>query len=142
MEADELRALCHRFYSEVFNQGKLDLIDEMMADDFVEHEEMPGMPTDKEAPRMFIGMMRDAFPDANATIEDMVVEGNTVAVRARMSGTHKGEFMGIPPTGNKFDVQAIDIIMFRDGKAIAHWGVTDSMTMMQQLGVIDEGPRA
>jgi steroid delta-isomerase-like uncharacterized protein len=140
MEADELRAITHRFYSEVFNQGKLELIDELIADDFVEHEEMPGMPTDKRAPRMFIGMMREAFPDINATVEDMVVEGNTVAVRARMSGTHKGEFMGIPPTGNKFDIQAMDVIRYRNGQVCAHWGVTDSLTMMQQLDVIAQGP--
>jgi steroid delta-isomerase-like uncharacterized protein len=142
MEADELRAITHRFYSEVFNQGKLELIDELVADDFVEHEALPGMPTDREAPRVFIGMMREAFPDLNATVEDMVVEGNTVAVRSRMSGTHKGEFMGIPPTGNKFDIEAMDVIRYRNGKVCAHWGVTDSMTMMQQLGVIDQGPPA
>lgn len=142
MEADELRAITHRFYSEVFNQGKFEVIDELLADDFVEHEQLPDMPTDKEAPRVFIGAMREAFPDVHVTVEDMVVEDNTVAVRSRMSGTHKGEFMGIPPTGNKFDIQAMDVIRYRNGKVTAHWGVTDSMTMMQQLGVIDAGPPA
>lgn len=142
MEADEMRAIAHRFYTEVLNQGKLDVIDELVAEDFTEHEEMPGLPTDKEAPRAFVGMMREGFPDFNATIEDMIVEGDKLVVRARMSGTHKGEFMGIPPTGNKFDVHAIDVVAMRNGKVTDHWGVTDSMTMMQQLGVIDEGPAA
>lgn len=142
MEPDEMRAIAHRFYTEVLNQGKFEVIDQLVAEDFTEHEELPGMPTDKEAPRAFAGMMRDAFPDFNATVEDMIVEGDKLVVRARMSGTHKGEFMGIPPTGNKVDVQAIDIVAIRNGKVTDHWGVSDSLTMMQQLGVIDEGPPA
>jgi len=126
-------------YDEVFSGGKLDLIDEIVHDDFVEHEEMPGVPTDKEAPRVFVAMMRTGFPDLQATIEDIVEENETIVVRARMRGTHDGELMGIPPTGNKVDFTAMDMVRFKDGKAIEHWGVTDTMAMMQQLGVVPEG---
>ncbi len=136
----DLKALAHRMYTEVISGGNLDLLDELIHDDFVEHEEMPGMPSDKEAPRVFVTMMRAGFPDLQATIEDIVQEGETIVVRARMSGTHKGEFMGIPPTGNKVDFGFFDMVRFTDGKAIEHWGVTDTMTMMQQLGVIPEEP--
>ncbi|MCZ7526463.1 MAG: ester cyclase [Acidimicrobiia bacterium] len=131
-------ALVRRFYDEVMTNGDLDVLDELIHDEFVEHEEMPGMPTGKEAPRAFMATLREAFPDLHAAVEDVIQEGDKVVVRARMSGTHRGEFMGIPPTGSKFDVQVIDIIQIRDDKAIAHWGVTDSMTMMQQLGLIEE----
>ena len=139
--ADDPKALARRMYNEVISNGDFDVLDELIHDDFVEHEELPGLPTDKEAPRAFFTMFRAAFPDLNASIEDMIQEGDKLVVRSRMSGTHKGEFMGIPPTNNKFDVQAIDEVEFRDGKAIAHWGVFDSAAMMEQLGVMP-GPEA
>lgn len=134
----DLKAIAHRMYDEVMNGGNLDLIDEIVHDDFVEHEEMPGMPTDKEAPREFVRAMRAGFSDFQATIEDIVQEGDTIVVRARMRGTHDGEFMGIAATGKKMDVAAMDMVRFQDGKAIEHWGVTDTLAMMQQLGQVPE----
>ena len=132
----ENKAVILRLYDEVFSQGNIDLIDELMADDFVEHEELPpGIPPGKEAPIAFLGMFRAAFPDFRATVEEMLEDGDKVITRARFSGTHQGEFMGIPATGNAFDVAVIDIVEFRDGKAVAHWGVMDQAGMMQQLGV-------
>jgi steroid delta-isomerase-like uncharacterized protein len=125
-----------RLYEEVFNGGQLEVIDELIADDFVDHEELPpGMPRGKEAPREMTSMMRGAFPDFHATVEDMLEDGDKVITRARFSGTHQGEFMGIPPTGNRIDIPVIDIVEFRDGKAIAHWGLMDQAAMMGQLGV-------
>ena len=137
-ETADLEALTRRFYDEVFVQGKLDLIDEFVHDDFVEHEELPGLPPGKEGLRVFTTMMREAFPDLSVTVNDIIVGGNKLVSRIRLSGTHNGEFMGIPPTGKTIDVQAIDIMAFRDGKATEHWGVTDQMAMMQQLGVVEE----
>ncbi len=133
----DLKALTRRLYDEVMNQGNLDLIDELLHDDFVEHEELPPeVPQGKEAPRVMFTMMRSAFPDFRVDVEDMLSEGNKVATRARFSGTHEGaEFMGIPPTGNRIDVPAIDILEFEGGKVIGHWGVMDNAAMMQQLGV-------
>ena len=132
----DLKAIMQRIYEEVFSQGNLDVIDELLADDFVEHEELPpGIPQGKGAPRAFTTMFRSAFPDFRMTVEEMLQDGNKVITRVRVSGTHKGEFMGMPPTDNKFDVAAIDIIEFRDDKAIGHWGVMDMAAMMEQLGV-------
>lgn len=139
MATEDLKALTRRFYDEVLVGGNLDLIDEFTHEDFVEHEEMPGLPSGREAPRVFTKMVRDAFPDISVTVEDIIAEGDKVVSRVRISGTHQGEFMGIPPTGRKIDVQTIDIVAFEDGKAKEHWGVTDRMAMMQQLGVV-EGP--
>ena len=119
----------------------MDLIDELIADDFVEHEEFPGPEQGRDITRAFVTLFRSAFPDLTVTPEDIIVEGDKVVVRSTLSGTHRGEFMGIPPTGQKFDVQGIDILRVRDGKATEHWGVTDAMGMMQQLGVM-EGPPA
>lgn len=76
------------------------------AEDFVEHEVLPGMPSDREAPRQMIQMSREAFSDFRMVVEDMIQEGSKVVARVRMVGTHTGEFMGVPASGNKFDVAA------------------------------------
>ena len=138
MTTADLKTLTRRFYDDVIVGGNLDLIDELVHDEFVEHEEFPGLPPGKESIRFFVTTMREAFPDLTTTVEDIIVEDNKVVSRLRFSGTHRGEFGGIPPTGKKIDVQAIDILAYRDGKLIEHWGVTDQMAMMQQLGVIEE----
>jgi len=131
----DLKALTRRLYDEIINEGNLNLIDDYFHDDYVEHEQIPGIPADKEGPRVFFTMARAAFPDFHLAVEDMLQDGSKVVVRARASGTHKGEFMGIPPTGNKFDVALIDIMEFRDEKLAGHWGVMDMAAMMEQLGV-------
>lgn len=83
-------------------------------------------------------MFRDGFPDLRATVEDALEEGDRVAARVRFIGTHEGEFMGVPPSGNKVDIEMIDIVRIVDGKASEHWGVTDHMALMQQIGAIPQ----
>ena len=137
----DLKALMTRIVEEAFNQGDLDAFEELISDDFVEHEDLPpDVPQGKAAPRAMVTMMRDGFSDFRVAVEDMLQDGNKVVTRSRFSGTHDGEFMGIPPTGKKFDVAVIDIIEFRNDQAIAHWGVMDNAAMMEQLGVA--GPPA
>mgnify|MGYP001819182937 CR=1 FL=1 len=137
----DLKATMARIIDEGFNQGDMDALDRLISDDFVEHEDLPpGVQQGKAAPLAMITMMRAAFPDLHVTVEEMLQDGNKVVTRSRFAGTHEGEFMGIPPTGNKFDVPVIDIIDFREGKAVAHWGVMDNAAMMEQLGVA--GPPA
>jgi len=131
-------SLARRFYDEVINQKKLEILDELVADDFVEHEEFPGIGAGPEAPRQFAEMVFAAFPDVRMEVEDLIIGENKEVVRGRMTGTHEGTFADIPATGNKVDVKLIDIMEVRDGKVTAHWGLTDMMTMMQQLGVIPE----
>jgi steroid delta-isomerase-like uncharacterized protein len=140
--SEESKALARRFFDEVVNGRNLDAIDELVADDFVEHEVQPGMPTDKEAPRQFFGMLHAAVPDLRVEIEDLIAEGDKLAVRATARGTHQGELMGMPATGKPFEMNWIDIVQVRDGKAIAHWGVTDVAGMMQQVGLMEGAPAA
>ena len=91
----------------------------------------------------FFRLYRAAFPDLRMDPEDVLVSGDKAVARVRATGTHQGEFMGVPPTGKSIDVQLIDIIRFGDdGLAREHWGVFDAMAMMQQLGVVPEGPPA
>lgn len=136
MSVESNKALARRFYGEVISEGNLDLIDELVSPDFVEHEVFPGLPTTgPEAPKAFFRLFRAAFPDLQMTPDELIAEGNKVVARATVSGTHKGEFMGMPPTNKGFKVQAIDIIEIRDGKATAHWGQMDQTGMMEQLGM-------
>lgn len=126
-----------RFYEEVVNQGKIDLIDEIVSPDIVEHEEFPGLGGDRESVKQFFKMFRNAFPDVKFTLEDAIEEGDKVVARATMTGTHKGEFMDIPATGKPVTVALIDILRFdSNGKVAEHWGLTDTAAMMQQLGVM------
>jgi steroid delta-isomerase-like uncharacterized protein len=122
---------------EVFNQGNTSLVDELFAPDFVEHEELPpGIPPGREAVKVMYTMFRNAFPDFKITIDDMIAEGDKVVAHSTWTGTQKGEFMGIPPTGKSVSFGVFDTIRIADGKFVEHWGLMDSMKMMQQLGVV------
>lgn len=135
-------ATMRRMYG-LLNAGDVDGFGELLADDFVEHEELPGLEPGKEGVKTFFRMSIAAFPDMRMNAEDVLVSGDKVVARARMTGTQQGDFMDIPATGKSIDVQLIDIIRFGDdGLAREHWGVLDSMTMMQQLGVVPEGSPA
>jgi len=132
-------AAMRRMY-EMVSSGDVEGFGALMADDFVEHEETPGLAPTKEGVKEFFRMYLAAFPDLRFTAEDVLVSGDKVVARTRATGTHRGEFLGIPATDKSVDVQLIDIIRFgEDGLAHEHWGVFDALAMMQQLGVIPEG---
>lgn len=135
-------ATLRRFY-DLLSAGDVDAFGALLADDFVEHEETPGLAPTKDGVLEFFRMYRAAFPDLRMDPEDVLASGDKVVARVRATGTHQGEFMGMPPTGKSIDVQMIDILRFDDdGRAREHWGVVDLMAMMQQLGVVPEGPPA
>ena len=133
-------ATINRIY-DLLNAGDIDGFGDLLADDFVEHEETPGLEPTKDGVKRFFHMYRAAFPDLRMEPEDVLVSGDKVVARVRGTGTHKGEFMGMPATGKSFDVQLIDIIRFGDdGLAHEHWGVFDALGMMQQLGAVPGPP--
>jgi steroid delta-isomerase-like uncharacterized protein len=137
MATDQNKALARRFIEELFNQGNTSAADEILALDFVEREQLPpGIPNNREGVKVLATMLRSAFPDLKATIEDTIAEGDKVVIRMTWSGTHKGEFMGIPPTGKRVSIGVIDVIHMDGGKFVEHWGQMDSMGMMQQIGAI------
>ena len=122
---------------ELISAGDIDGFGEHVADGFVEHEELPGLERSKEGVKQMFRMYRAAFPDLRLEAEDVLVSGDKVVARARATGTHQGEFLGMPATGKRVDVQLIDIIRFgEDGLALEHWGVLDALGKMQQLGAI------
>ncbi len=130
-------AVTMRRLYELISAGAVDGFGEHLAEDFVEHEESPGLEPGKQGVVQFFRMYLAAFPDLRMEAEDVLVSGDTVVARVRATGTHRGEFMGIAATGRGVDVQLIDIIRFgEDGLAREHWGVVDALGMMQQLGAV------
>ena len=122
---------------DLINTGDIDGFGRQLADDFVEHNENPGVPPTKAGTLQFFQMLISAFPDFRMDVQDVFASGDKAVARLRMTGTHQGEFMGIPATGNTCAVNLIDITRFGDdGLAREHWGVADMLAMMQQLGVM------
>jgi steroid delta-isomerase-like uncharacterized protein len=138
----QISATTRRAY-DLLNAGDIDGFGELMADDFVEHEEMPGLAPTKEGVLDMFRMYLAAFPDMQMHAEEVLVSGDKTVTRARATGTHQGELMGMPPTGRRVDVKLIDIMQFNDaGMVREHWGLIDMFSMMQQLGAIPQGPPA
>ena len=135
-------ASIRRLY-DLINAGDIDGFGRQLADDFVEHEELPGIPPTKAGVVQYFRMMLAAFPDMRMDVEDVIASGDKAVARVRVTGTNKGEFMGMPATGKSATVKLIDITRFgNDGLAHEHWGVVDQLGLMQQLGVIPAGPPA
>ena len=128
---------------ELLSAGDIEGFGDLVAEDFVEHEQTPGIEPTKEGVKQLFRMYTAAFPDLRMEVEDVLVSGEKVVARVRGTGTQQGEFMGVPATGKSVDVQLIDIIRFGDdGLAHEHWGVFDTLAMMQQLGAIPVPPPA
>jgi steroid delta-isomerase-like uncharacterized protein len=135
MQAEELKQLNERFNEEVFRQRDIDAIDELLTDDFVEHTPAPGQSTDRQGAKEFIALMLQAFPDLDFSIERQIAEGDTIASVGHMTGTHQGDFLGVPATGRKISVPVMDTGRVRGGRFSEHWGLVDVPQLMGQLGV-------
>ena len=134
--------LIRRFYDEVLSQGNTDLIGELVTDDVVDHEPFPGQPDGIEGVRQFAEMMGSAFSDVSATFGPSLESGDLASAHVTLTGRHTGEFMGVPASDKQFEIEAIDIIRVQDGKCAEHWGVTDNIALMQQIGAIPEPAQA
>ena len=126
---------------ERINAGDIDGFGELLADEFVEHDEVPGVPPTKDGVLAYFGSLLTAFPDMRMDVEDLIASENKAVARVKAVATHQGEFMGVPPTGKAVEIQFIDIMRFDDaGLVCEHWGVADMLSLMQQLGVVPVGP--
>ena len=122
---------------ELISAGDIAGFGDLVADDFVEHQGGPGFPATKEGTLDFFRALLEAFPDFHMNVEDVIADGDKAVARVTATGTHRGDFMGIPPTGSAADMQLIDIMRFDEaGQVCEHWGVADMLTLMQQLGVV------
>lgn len=129
------RQLINRYFNEVWNEGQLDVLDELLTPDYINHS--PGIPNPKPGPadlKPIVAAMRVGMPDLHYTILDLVVAEDKVAAQVRVTGTHRGEFFGIAPTGRAIDVRQMQIEWIRDGKICQHWRLTDDLELLRQLG--------
>ena len=139
MSTETNKAIVRRINSESLVGGNLDFVDELFAPDHVSHSRPPGMPDGAEGMKLFFEYFRNAFPDAEHTIHDQIAEGDRVVTRMTTTGTHQGEYMGIPATGRTMVAEGVIIVRFSDGKVIESWTLFDDLQVHRQLaGQLDE----
>lgn len=134
--SDENKALYRRWFEEVVTGGNLELADDLLATDYVLH--FPGVPepVDDEGHKQLVMMFRNAFPDWQESVDDVIAEGDRVVIRVTGSGTHEGEFQGMPPTGNRVTATGIGIGRIENGRIAEAWAAYDALGLMQQLGAL------
>lgn len=115
------------------HEGRLDRVGEFVRPDIVDHSAMPGMPGGIEGVKAILGAIRQAFPDHDAKVVHMAADGDLVATYKTFTGTHRGDFFGLPPTGRRVTIRVMDFVRYRDGKVAEHWNIIDQAGLMQQL---------
>jgi predicted ester cyclase len=136
MSTEENKVLVRRFYEEVHNRGNLGAIDEFIDPSFVDHTPVTELAPGIEGVKQVFTMLTSAFPDFRLTVEEQIAEGDKVMSRGAVTATHKGEFMGIAPTGKQIKLNFIEILGVVAGKITDRWEIVDQMGLMQQLGII------
>lgn len=134
MVTDDAGSLVRRLHREVLATRDLAVVDAFFAPDFVSHTNPPGFPKGVEGVRRFFAMFRDAIPDVEVTIDELIVDGDRAAVATTIRGTHTGEMLGLPATGRRVEVVGVDMVRVRDGRIVEHRGLTDTVGLMRQLG--------
>lgn len=133
-EKERNETLMRRFYEELWSRGNLEAIPELVAENFVDHQAPVGQTSGRELLAGLVVMWRTGFPDMRETVEDLISEGDKVVGRFLMRGTHRGEFMGVAPTGRSVTMSGIDIVRVADGKISEFWYAEQTLELMQQLG--------
>jgi len=120
MSVEENKALVRRLF-DAWNTGNMDLIDGLVVPDYVDNDALTGQPQGLGGYKQIGAYLLSVFPDMKMTIDDLIAEGDKVVVRSTFSGTHRGEFMGIAPTGKNVTTRAINIYRIADGKFVEEW---------------------
>ena len=136
MSAEENKATIRRLVEEGWNKGNADATISANAPTFTNHSAAPGTAPDTDGARQAALMYMRAFPDLHFSIEDQIAEGDTVVTRWSTTGTHQGEFLGMPPTGKQVTCTGINIHRFENGMIVESWQNLDMLGVLQQLGAI------
>jgi steroid delta-isomerase-like uncharacterized protein len=139
VSTEENKAKQRRVWEEVFNKGNLEIIPEFFAPSYSFRSPLGLEAKGPDGFRQMVAMMRTALPDMHVTVDDLFGEGDKVACRATITGTFKGELMGIPPTGKKATIPVILITQWKDGKEVEAWESLDTLAFYQQLGITPPG---
>ncbi len=136
MSTERNKHLVRYTFEKLFNTGELALADELVSQDFLNHDAPPGVPPGPAGLRQMVTMLRTAFPDIQFTVEDLVAEGDTVGHRFTARGTHQGELLGIAPTGRPVLFTGMIITRFAGDQVVEDWDNIDMLGLLHQLGVI------
>jgi steroid delta-isomerase-like uncharacterized protein len=136
MTTTDPTSIAHR-WTELWNTtSDLAIIDDLVTPDFVSHSAPPGLPGGPAGVKAWVQIFRTAFPDLYSVADDIITAGDRVVERFHAGGTHRGAFFGIPPTGRRGEITGINIFRVVDGRVAEHWGNSDDLGLLQQLGVI------
>jgi steroid delta-isomerase-like uncharacterized protein len=133
MQQEANKTRVQRLIREAQVQGQLDVVDELLADDFIDHTPLPGVPGTRDGVKMLFGYLRNAFPDLDIIIDEQIADAEKVVTRKTFRGTHRGEFMGVPGTGRPVQFEVIDILTFRGDKISEHRVILDRLGIQQQI---------
>jgi len=132
------KTLVRQLLEDDISRGDEAMAQRIIHPEFVDHTNPPGMQHGLAGHLAIVRLFRAAFPDQWWQIEDVIAEGDKVVARTTMTGTHQGDFFGIPPTGRSVTLSGVHIMRIADGQVIEHWGSNDDLGLMRQLGVIPE----
>ena len=135
--SEEIKSLFQQFVNGMNNKDN-SFLDRLVDPNFIDHDPAPGQAQGLQGLKDMMQMFFTAFPDIHITVNRLVADGDTVAGAVTTEGTQDGDFMGIPKSGKKISMSEMHMMRFEDGKMVEHWGIADGMTMMQQLGVLDQ----
>ena len=133
MSLEENKTMVRRLVDEAQTNGNLAVVDELLAEDFVDHTPFPGLPPTRDGVKSLFGYLRTVFPDLRVRIQEQVAEEEKVVTRKVFEGTHRAEFMGIPSTGRPVSFEVIDILTFNEGRISEHRVIFDQLGIRQQL---------
>ena len=138
MSIEQNKGVVRRFYTDMLSGHDLTIAGELFAEDFIDHDpdDPRGRLSGVAGAQQEVGAYISAFPDMNVSVDDLFAEGDRVAVRATLTGTHRGDMAGIPPTGKSVTVPAIQTFRMANGKIAEAWLSIDRLGMLQQIGVI------
>jgi steroid delta-isomerase-like uncharacterized protein len=127
------KATVIRFNKEFLEQGNVDVLPELVADDFINHTAAGAVPSNVDGLRQFVGMFHQGFSDFQIDLHEQIEEKDTVATRKTIRATHTGEIMGHPATGKQVVFHVMDFVKLRDGKYVEHWGQNNILQVIQEL---------
>ena len=127
------KEIVRRFSDELWGQGNLAAADQILSVDLIEHNPLPGQPPGREGHKQVVALFRSAFPDLHVVTEDLVEEGDRVALRWKAEGTHRGDLMGLAPTGKRVTLTGIEILRINGGKIVERWAEDNGQAALAQL---------
>ncbi|MBP2159953.1 MULTISPECIES: ester cyclase [Asticcacaulis] len=133
------KSIYRRFCEQAFNRHDYSVVDELVSPDVVSHDPLPGQPAGAEGLKQTLQVFHTAFPDLHADIEDLIAEDDKVMARVRVTGTHKGEFMGQKATGHALAYPEVVTVRIRDGRIVEHWSVADTAPLREAVGLVPAG---